>query len=156
MNKKHMKTGKEESLDAAGMKWYVQKRSNGVNVRGNKILAAAGKFAAHLGVSDFKGNEGWLWQFRNRHGLFNKVLHGEAGDADENSVAPFVRSRKSLLVMKGFLPKFITKMKQAFFSAPCLKISRYAAVRKMPRGKKSSKERLSLPVGIPIKAYCSW
>ena len=47
---------------------------------------------------------------------------------------PFVKSRKSLLVMKGFLlPKFITQMKKASFGAPCLKISRYAKVRKMPR-----------------------
>ena len=64
-NKKHMKTGKEESLDAAVMKLYVQERSNGVNVRGTEILAAAGKLAAHLGIRDFKGSEGWLWRFRN-------------------------------------------------------------------------------------------
>ena len=37
-NRKHMKTGKE-SLDATVMKWYVQERSNGINVRGTKILA---------------------------------------------------------------------------------------------------------------------
>ena len=67
-NRKHMKTGKEESLDAAVMKWYVQERSNGVNVRGTEILAAARKLAAHLDFSDFKGSEGWLWRFRNRHG----------------------------------------------------------------------------------------
>ena len=58
-----MKTGKEESLDAAVMKWYVQERSNGVNVRGTEILAAARKLAAHLDFSDFKGSEGWLWRF---------------------------------------------------------------------------------------------
>ena len=62
-NRKHMKTGKKESLDAAVMKRYVQERYNGVYIRGTKILAAAGKFAAHLGISNFKGNEGWLWQF---------------------------------------------------------------------------------------------
>jgi len=39
----------------------VQECSNGVNVRGTEILAAAGKLATHLGCSDFKGSEGWLW-----------------------------------------------------------------------------------------------
>ena len=58
-----MNTEKKESLDTAVMKWYVQERSNGVNVRGTEILAAAGKLAAHLGFSDFKGSEGWLWRF---------------------------------------------------------------------------------------------
>ena len=85
-NRKPIKTGKKESLDAAVMKWYVQERSNGVNVRGTEILAAARNLAAHLGISNFKSSEGWLRRFRNRHRLFNKVLHGETGDADESSV----------------------------------------------------------------------
>ena len=62
-NRKNMKTGKEESLNAAVMKWYVQERSNDVNVRGTEILAAAGKRPAHLGISNFKGTEEWLWRF---------------------------------------------------------------------------------------------
>ena len=70
---------REEFLDAAIMKWYMQERSNGVNVRRTEILAAAEKLAAHLSIGDFKGIEEWLWRFRNRHGLLNKVLHGEAG-----------------------------------------------------------------------------
>ena len=32
--RKHMKTGKDQALDAAVMKWYVQERSSGVNVCG--------------------------------------------------------------------------------------------------------------------------
>ena len=63
------------------MKWYVQESSNDVNMRGTEILTA-GKLAAHLGISDVKSSEGWLWRFRNRHGLFSKVLRGEASDAD--------------------------------------------------------------------------
>ena len=54
-----------------------------------ELLEAAAKLAAHLGYTDFKRSEGWLWQFRNCHGLFSKVLHGEAVDADTASVAPF-------------------------------------------------------------------
>ena len=53
-----MKTEKEEPLDAAVMKRYVQEHSIGVNVRGTEILAAAGKLAPYLGISDFKGSEG--------------------------------------------------------------------------------------------------
>ena len=79
-------------------------RSNGVNVIGTEILAAAGKLADHLGMSDFKGSEGWLWRFRNRHELFNKVVHGEAGDTDECSVAPFCEKLKKLNSDEGFIP----------------------------------------------------
>ena len=59
--RKHMKTGKDQALDAAVMKWYVQERSSGMNVRGVKLLAAATKLASHPGYTDFKGSEGWLW-----------------------------------------------------------------------------------------------
>ena len=96
-NRKHMKTGKDQALDAVVMKWYVQERSSGVNVRGVNLLTAATKLAAHLGYTDFKGSEGWLWRFGNSHRLFNEVLHGEAGDADTASVAPFRKKLPRLI-----------------------------------------------------------
>ena len=98
---------KEESTYAAVMKWYVQERSNGVNVGGAKILAAVGKLAARLGISDCKSSEGWLRRFQTPHGLFKKVLHGEAGDADERSVAPFREKLKKLISDEGLSPSQI-------------------------------------------------
>ena len=61
-NHKHMKMGKDQSLNAAVMKWYIQQHSNGVNFCGVEIMAAAAKLAAHLSITDFK-DDGWLWQF---------------------------------------------------------------------------------------------
>ena len=147
-NRKHMKTGKEESLDAAVMKWYVQERSNGVNVRGTEILAAARKLAAHLDFSDFKGSEGWLWRFRNRHGLFNKVLHGEAGDADESSVAPFREKLKKLISDEGLSPSQIYNADETgIFWRSMPKNTQIRTCEENATGKKSSKERLSILVG---------
>ena len=85
----------------------MHERSYGVDVRGTERLAAVGKLAAHLGIGEFKGSEGWLWRFRNRQGLFNKVLHSEAGDADESSVAPFREKLKKLISDEGLSPSQI-------------------------------------------------
>ena len=57
-NRKHIKMGKDQSLDAVVKKWYVQQRSNGVYVRGVEIMAAAAKLATHLNFTDFKGSDG--------------------------------------------------------------------------------------------------
>ncbi|MPC38101.1 Tigger transposable element-derived protein 7 [Portunus trituberculatus] len=53
------------------MKWYVQERSVGINVHGVEIMSAAKRLVVKLGLPDFKASDGWLWCFRNRHGLFN-------------------------------------------------------------------------------------
>ena len=138
-----MITEKEESLDAAVMKWHVQECSNGINVRGTEILAAAKKLAAHLGISDFKGSEGWLWQFRNRHRLFDKVLHGEAGDADESSMAPFHEKLEKLTSDEGLSSSQIyNKDATGIFLHPMPKNIQIHSGEENALGKKSRKERL--------------
>ena len=87
--KKYMRTGQDSQLDEAVLKWFRQEKSAGMLVRGVEILSAAKTLASHLGKTDFKGSDGWLWRFRNRHGLGNTIAHGEAGSADVESVEPF-------------------------------------------------------------------
>ena len=127
----------------------MQERSNGVNVRGTEILAAAGKLAAYVGVSNFKGTERWLWRFRNRHGLFNKVLHGEAGDADESSVALFRERLKKLNSDEGLSsPEIYNADETGIFWRSMPKNIQIRRDEENATGKKSSRERLSLPVGF--------
>ena len=84
-----MKVPKSKELEDAVYKWYVQQRSVNVNVRGVEILEAAHKLANNLGITSFKGSTGWLYRFRNRHGIRNRVEHGEAACADTSAVEPF-------------------------------------------------------------------
>ena len=147
-----MKTGKEESLHAAVMKWYVQESSDGVNVRGTNILAAAGKLAAHLDISEFKSSEGWLWRFPNHHALFNKVLHGEAGDADESSVAPFREKLKTLIGYEGLSSQIYNADETDISWRSMPKNTQIRRGAEHATGKKSSKEKLSLLVGSSATA----
>ena len=75
--RKRMRVSKDENLKEAITKWFVQQRSCGVKVRGIAIQDAAQKLARHMGITDFTASDGWLWRFRNRHGIGNKVLHGK-------------------------------------------------------------------------------
>ena len=42
-------------------------------MRGLEIVDAANKLARHVDIESFKASDGWLWCFRNRHGIGNKV-----------------------------------------------------------------------------------
>ena len=50
-----------------------------MNVSVLEIADAASKLARHMGIESFKASDDWLWRFRNRHGIRNKV---ERGDSD--------------------------------------------------------------------------
>ena len=86
--RKHMKPCKDIALDSAVLKWYIQHKSQGFNVRGVEILNAANQLAAKMKI-EFKGSDGWLYRFRKRNGLRNVRVRGEAGSADLASVEPF-------------------------------------------------------------------
>ena len=47
-----------------------------------------------MGIESFKARDGWLWRFRNRHGIGNKVERGEFGSAVEHFRLKFNRLMK--------------------------------------------------------------
>ena len=92
-----------EDLDAAVYKWYKQERSVAVAVRGVDIQEAAGRFATHLGIKDFKASSGWLYRFRNRHCIADRRVVGESKSADLSNVEPFRKKLISLIKESGLL-----------------------------------------------------
>lgn len=145
--RKNVRTGKDAALDAAVMKWYVQQRSVGMNVRGIEILAAARKLAQKMEIENFRGSDGWLWRFRNRHGLFNATVRGEAGDADTASIEPF-RIKLDKLIQDEHLSysQVYNGDETGFFWRSMPKNSQMRKGEETVKGKKSSKERLSVLV----------
>ena len=59
-----------------------------------EIDDAADKLARHMGIESFKASDGWLWRFRNRHGIGNKAERGECGSAIEPFRLKFNRLMK--------------------------------------------------------------
>ena len=58
-------------------------------MRGLEIADAANKHALNIGIESFMASDRWLWRFRNRHEIANKVQRGESGSADISAVEPF-------------------------------------------------------------------
>ena len=90
-----------ENLDEAVYKWYTQERAEGVPIRGVDIQHAAERLAEHLGHENFKCSSGWLWRFRQRHGISNKAITGELLSADVESVEPFIETLRDLKEDEG-------------------------------------------------------
>ena len=146
--RKYMSTASKSQLDAAVLKWFLQQRSEGVNIRGVEIIAAAVKLAAHLGIENFKGSDGWLWRFRNRHGLFNVMTRGESGSADSSGVEPF-RARLHKLINEENLT--LTQVYNAdetgFFWRSMPRNTQVSKHEAKTRGKKLCKRRISALCG---------
>ncbi|KAG7177538.1 Tigger transposable element-derived protein 7-like 7 [Homarus americanus] len=101
--RKHMRVAKDTNLEEAVTKWLVQQRSCGNVVRGVEIQAAAVKLASHMGIENFEACDGWLWRFRNRHGMCNNITHGEAGSAPTEDIEPFRDRLNDLIKSEGLL-----------------------------------------------------
>lgn len=107
------------------------------NVRGMKILSAARWLATNLGITEFKGSDGWLWRFRNRHGLFYRVVKEEAGSANMSEVEPFRFKLQKLIEDES---------ETGFFWRAMPKNSQGRKCEETTRGEKASKERVSVLV----------
>ena len=84
-------------------------------------------------------------RFRNRHGLFNKVLHGKVGDADKSSVAPFCENIKKLISNGGLFPSQTYNADETgIFWRSMPKNTQIRKSEENATGKKSSQEKLSL------------
>ncbi|KAG7169737.1 Tigger transposable element-derived protein 7-like 16, partial [Homarus americanus] len=101
--RKRMRVAKDTNLEEAVTKWFVQQRSCGNFVRSVEIQAAAAKLASHMDIENFEASDGWLWRFRNRHGMCNKITHGEAGSTPTEDIEPFRERLNDLIKSEGLL-----------------------------------------------------
>ena len=142
-----MKGSKQADLDTAVYKWYVQQRAVDVMVRGVDIMAAAEKLAQHMGIA-CQASAGWLWRFRNRHGIRNITPHGEAGSADTNAVEPF-RAKLDWLIKdeKWQLNQLYNGDETALFWRSLPRNTQAFRHEDKTPGRKISKEKLSALLG---------
>ncbi|KAG7172964.1 Tigger transposable element-derived protein 7-like 33, partial [Homarus americanus] len=91
-------------LIAFSFKYIVDATSKSSSVGARKqIQVAVVKLASHMGIENFKASDGWLWRFRNRHGMCNKITHGEAGSTPTEDIEPFRDRLNDLIKSEGLL-----------------------------------------------------
>jgi hypothetical protein len=71
------------SAHADGVWYPLRKREQSLVIEGQAVIAKADEIAAKLPDMDsWSGTQGWLQGFKNRKGIRNFKLHGEARSAD--------------------------------------------------------------------------
>ena len=125
-----MKTGGNQELDETVFKWYVQQKACGTQVTSESIQNACEQIGKHLSI-ECSASDGWLWRFRNRHGLRDTQLRGEAGSADTAGTKVYRVKLNELIRKKVFLClRCIMPMKLACFGVLCQIILRQLRMKK--------------------------
>ncbi|XP_003747271.1 jerky protein homolog-like [Galendromus occidentalis] len=145
---KVMKTAKDEMLEAALYKWFVQKRTLGFPFSGFIICQKALELNQKLGGDpEFKASQGWLGKFKNRHGIRELEVQGERMSSDVEAAERFVSEFNGLLHDGAFDLDFIYNADETGLFYKALP-SRSLAARneRTAPGHKSSKERVTAMV----------
>lgn len=88
LQRKRLRLANDDKLDQALFCWFVQTRSDGIQVSGPILCAQALKLDKELKgeSSTFKASSRWLMRWKKRHGIASNAISGEIKSAD-NEVA---------------------------------------------------------------------
>lgn len=81
-DRKRMRLGIYRDVDEAVHVWFRQMRMKNIPINGPMLQQKAREFAIQLGHQNFEGSSGWLFRFRERHGLTVKTMR----DNDESNM----------------------------------------------------------------------
>ncbi|XP_050536842.1 jerky protein homolog-like [Daktulosphaira vitifoliae] len=116
-SRKTMKTATNKNLEDAVFKWFLQQRSMGNPISGPILCEKAKILAEKLGYSSFKACNGWLRNFKFRHGVRELDLAAESYDPE------FVYNADETGLVWKALPKTTLASKRES-SAPGHKVSK--------------------------------
>lgn len=89
MNQKKPKRNRPESIQGLSeclLNWFNKARYQKVPISSKILQLKAREFSSALGAKDFKGSNGWLQKWCNKHKITSKMFHGESLSADLNGM----------------------------------------------------------------------
>lgn len=96
--RKSLKGSMYKDLDSAMVKWFLQKRAEGVPVSGPMCTQQAQFFCDKLHIEEkFCASSGWLHRFKKRHGIRELSIQGEKLSADEVAIVEFCYDLECLI-----------------------------------------------------------
>jgi hypothetical protein len=81
-----MRSAGFDGVNLAVLRWFEMAGSRNMCVTGWQLQSKAREMAARLGLSDFKGSNGWLQKFKSRFGIVFRRIGGELGSVDMETV----------------------------------------------------------------------
>ncbi|KAH8009787.1 hypothetical protein HPB51_019346 [Rhipicephalus microplus] len=91
LSRKKIRTSKYEDVDAALFRLFREVRAQSIPVSGPMLQQKAKCLGALLGHDDFNPLNGWIQRFKDRHGISCKVVCGESGAVDDESIEVWLR-----------------------------------------------------------------
>lgn len=103
-NRKTVKSATNVALDEAVFLWFLQKRNEGIPISGPILCEKALMFNEKLnGDAGFKASEGWLYKFKQRHGIRQLNIEGEKlSAASAEIVSDFKKKFDELMRENGY------------------------------------------------------
>ncbi|XP_064482938.1 tigger transposable element-derived protein 6-like [Ornithodoros turicata] len=86
-NRVRARPPKHVQLERSLQLWFNDVRAKGAIINDAMLTEKAKVYGTLLGIEGFSCSAGWLSRFKNRNGIRNFQLHGEAASVDENTVA---------------------------------------------------------------------
>ncbi|KFM61616.1 Jerky protein-like protein, partial [Stegodyphus mimosarum] len=146
-SRKTLKKPKLEQLDSVLFKWFSAVRSEGKPVTGPMIVEKAKKFGQDLGVAESECNysDGWLRNFKFRHGIRRLDVTGETLSANQNSAEKYKDEFEKIVADNDLTPEQIYNADETGLLWRCLPTSTLAGGgEKAAKGFKKNKDRLTV------------
>lgn len=144
--RKTMKKSTYESLDMAMLEWFTQQRALGNPISGVICTEKAKLFFESLGIEGkFDASSGWLYRFKQRHGIRELDIQGEILSGDKDAAEEFVADFNKFVESENLLPEQIFNTDESGLYWKCLPTKTLAfQTEKNAPGHKVSKERLTI------------
>lgn len=142
-----LKKPKLEQLDSVLYKWFSAKRAEGKPVTGPMIIEKAKKFREDLNMAedDCNFSEGWLRNFKFRHGIRRLDVTGETRSANEDSAQQFKEEFEKFIEDKKLSADQVYNADETGLLWRCLPTSTLAGGdEKEAKGFKKNKDRLTV------------
>lgn len=153
--RRNLRKPANEELDTRLYTWFLEQRALGDPITDLILLEKAIELNKEFGgPSTFKASRGWLWNFKNRHGIRLSNFFGERGDADA-AVAQelFVEDFARRIMQEGIEYKNIYNMEETGLVWKALPTKSLAHGEKNIEGTKLTKDRVT--VGLCVNAIGS-
>lgn len=140
--KKVKSTASYDELDRAMWEWFNKARGNNIPISGPIIVAKAKEYANQLNIPDFRGSNGWLSRFKERHTIRQLKINGERASVSPQTIEDWIPVLRELII--EYQPRDIFNMDESGLQFRALPDKTLAARPDDAAGTKVSKDRLTL------------
>lgn len=143
---KRQKPCEYPDLEKALMTWFHQCRATNIPVGGALFREKAKQFAEKLGISNFKGSDGWFDRFKKRNNVSFRKICGESAAVNEAVCEDW--TGKLLKLIEGYESKNVFNADETGLFFKCLPAHTFSFKGEKCHGGKNSKDRITLLLAV--------